>query len=68
MPPKSPLVFNPPRCFKAPVYPGVKIRAVIEVTENAPDSNLCRLTFDVYNEDGVAVMDGYATVMPPIKE
>ncbi|MFX1482840.1 MAG: acyl-CoA dehydrogenase family protein [Promethearchaeota archaeon] len=54
--------------FKAPVYPGDQIRAVVEVTEKEPETNLCRLKFDVYNEDGVVVMDGYANVMPPIKE
>jgi alkylation response protein AidB-like acyl-CoA dehydrogenase/acyl dehydratase/putative sterol carrier protein len=62
------LAFNMKVSFKAPVYPGDEIRAVVEVTEKVPDSNLCRLTFDVFNEDGVVVMDGYANVMPPIKE
>lgn len=62
------LAFNMKVNFKAPVYPGDEIKAVVEVTEKVPDSNLCRLTFDVYNEDGVVVMDGYANVMPPIKE
>ena len=49
------------------VYPGDKIRAVVEVTEKVPENNLCRLSFDVFNQDGVSVMDGYANVMPPIK-
>ncbi len=62
------LAFNMKVSFKAPVYPGDEIRAVVEVTEKVPDNNLCRLTFDVFNEDGVVVMDGYANVMPPIKE
>ena len=62
------LAFNMKVSLKAPVYPGDEIRAVVEVTEKVPDSNLCRLTFDVFNEDGVVVMDGYANVMPPIKE
>jgi len=62
------LAFNMKVNFKAPVYPGDEIRAVVEVTEKIPESNLCRLSFDVYNNDGIVVMDGYANVMPPIKE
>ena len=62
------LAFNMKVNFKAPVYPGDEIRAVIEVTEKVPENNLCRLSFDVFNQDGVIVMDGYANVMPPIKE
>jgi alkylation response protein AidB-like acyl-CoA dehydrogenase/acyl dehydratase/putative sterol carrier protein len=62
------LAFNMKVNFKAPVYPGDEIKAVIEVTEKVPDSNLCRVKFDVYNDDGLVVMDGYANVMPPIKE
>ncbi|MHA1943552.1 MAG: acyl-CoA dehydrogenase family protein [Candidatus Thorarchaeota archaeon] len=62
------LAFNMKVNFKAPVYPGDEIKAVVEVTEKVPDNNLCRLTFDVYNDDGVVVMDGYANVMPPLKE
>ena len=62
------LAFNMKVNFKAPVYPGDEIKAVIEVTEKVPESNLCRLKFDVYNNDGVVVMDGYANVMPPIKQ
>jgi alkylation response protein AidB-like acyl-CoA dehydrogenase/acyl dehydratase/putative sterol carrier protein len=61
------LAFNMKVNFKAPVYPGDKIRAVVEVTEKVPENNLCRLSFDVFNQDGVSVMDGYANVMPPIK-
>jgi acyl dehydratase len=62
------LAFNMKVNFKAPVFPGDEIRAVIEVTEKVSESNLCRLSFDVYNNDGVVVMDGYANVMPPIKK
>ena len=62
------LAFNMKVNFKAPVYPGDEIRAVVEVTEKVPENNLCRLSFDVFNNDGVVVMDGYANVMPPIKE
>ncbi|MFX1607119.1 MAG: acyl-CoA dehydrogenase family protein, partial [Promethearchaeota archaeon] len=62
------LAFNMKVNFKAPVYPGDEIKAVVEVTEKVPESNLCRLKFDVYNNDGVVVMDGYANVMPPIKQ
>jgi alkylation response protein AidB-like acyl-CoA dehydrogenase/acyl dehydratase/putative sterol carrier protein len=62
------LAFNMKVNFKAPVYPGDEIKAVIEVTEKVPENNLCRIKFDVYNNDGVVVMDGYANVMPPIKQ
>jgi alkylation response protein AidB-like acyl-CoA dehydrogenase/acyl dehydratase/putative sterol carrier protein len=62
------LAFNMKVNFKAPVFPGDEIRAVVEVTEKVPEDNLCRLSFDVFNTDGVVVMDGYANVMPPIKE
>ncbi len=62
------LAFNMKVNFKAPVFPGDEIRAVVEVTEKVPENNLCRLSFDVFNTDGVVVMDGYANVMPPIKE
>jgi len=62
------LAFNMKVNFKAPVYPGDEIRAVVEVTEKIPENNLCRLSFDVYNNDGIVVMDGYANVMPPLKE
>jgi alkylation response protein AidB-like acyl-CoA dehydrogenase/acyl dehydratase/putative sterol carrier protein len=62
------LAFNMKVNFKAPVYPGDEIKAVIEVTEKVPENNLCRLKFDVFNVEGVVVMDGYANVMPPIKQ
>lgn len=62
------LAYNMKVNFKAPVYPGDEIKAIVEVTEKEPENNLCRLKFDVYNNDGVVVMDGYANVMPPIKE
>jgi alkylation response protein AidB-like acyl-CoA dehydrogenase/acyl dehydratase/putative sterol carrier protein len=61
------LAFNMKVNFKAPVFPGDEIKAVVEVTEKVPESNLCRLKFDVFNKDGIVVMDGYANVMPPIK-
>jgi alkylation response protein AidB-like acyl-CoA dehydrogenase/acyl dehydratase/putative sterol carrier protein len=61
------LAFNMKVNFKAPVYPGDEIKAVVEVTDKEPENNLCRLKFDVCNEDGVVVMDGYANVMPPLK-
>ena len=62
------LAFNMKVNFKAPVFPGDEIRAVVKVTEKVEDNNLCRLSFDVFNQDGVVVMDGYANVMPPIKQ
>jgi len=62
------LAFNMKVNFKAPVFPGDEIKAVVEVTEKVVEDNLCRLKFDVFNQDGVLVMDGYANVMPPIKQ
>jgi acyl dehydratase len=62
------LAFNMKVNFKAPVFPGDEIKAVVEVTEKVEENNLCRLSFDVFNQDGVIVMDGYANVMPPIKQ
>jgi len=62
------LAFNMKVNFKAPVFPGDEIKAVVEVTEKVPESNLCRLKFDVFNKDDIIVMDGYANVMPPIKK
>ncbi len=61
------LAFNMKVNFKAPVFPGDELKAVVEVTEKVPENNLCRLKFDVFNKDGIVVMDGYANVMPPIK-
>jgi 3-hydroxybutyryl-CoA dehydratase len=62
------LAYNMKVNFKAPVYIGDALRAVAEVTEKLPESNLCRISFEVFNQDDILVMDGYANVMPPIKE
>jgi alkylation response protein AidB-like acyl-CoA dehydrogenase/acyl dehydratase/putative sterol carrier protein len=62
------LAYNMKVNFKAPVYIGDELRAVAEATEKLPESNLCRISFEVFNQDDIVVMDGYANVMPPIKE
>jgi alkylation response protein AidB-like acyl-CoA dehydrogenase/acyl dehydratase/putative sterol carrier protein len=54
--------------FKAPVYPGDEITAIVEAAEKEPEKNLLRMNFRVLNQSGIEVMDGYANVMPPIKD
>jgi alkylation response protein AidB-like acyl-CoA dehydrogenase/acyl dehydratase/putative sterol carrier protein len=54
--------------FKAPVYPGDEITAIVEAGEKEPEKNLLRMNFRVLNQTGIEVMDGYANVMPPIKD
>jgi acyl dehydratase/putative sterol carrier protein len=54
--------------FKAPVYPGDEITAIVEAAEKEPEKNLLRMNFRVLNQTGIEVMDGYANVMPPIKD
>jgi len=54
--------------FKAPVYPGDEITAIVEVGEKEPEKNLVRMNFRVLNQSDIEVMDGYANVMPPIKD
>lgn len=54
--------------FKAPVYPGDEITAIVEAAEKEAEKNLLRMNFRVLNQNGIEVMDGYANVMPPIKD
>jgi acyl dehydratase/putative sterol carrier protein len=62
------LAFNMKVNFKAPVYPGDEITAVVEATEKVEENNLLRMRFNVVNQDGIEVLDGYTNVMPPVKE
>ncbi|MFX1264943.1 MAG: acyl-CoA dehydrogenase family protein [Promethearchaeota archaeon] len=62
------LAFNMKVNFKAPVYPGDEITAVVKATEKVEEDNLLRMSFNVVNQDGIEVLDGYTNVMPPIKE
>lgn len=62
------LAYNMKVNFTAPVFPGDEITATIEATEKVPKKNLLRLSFKVVNQDDVVIMDGYANVMPPIKD
>lgn len=51
--------------FKAPVYIGDTIRAVVIVAEIIMNKNIVKLTTQSINQDGVVVIEGIATVMPP---
>ncbi len=54
--------------FKAPVFIGDTIKAIVEVTELNIEKN--RVIFRTYceNQEGKIVMDGEAVVMPPKKK
>lgn len=62
------LAYNMKVNFTAPVFPGDEITATLKATEKQPENNLLRLSFSVLNQDDVEVLNGYANVMPPIKE
>lgn len=62
------LAYNMKVNFKAPVYPGDEITAIVKATEKVPEKNLLRMSYRVLNQDGLEVMDGYANVLPPIKD
>jgi alkylation response protein AidB-like acyl-CoA dehydrogenase/acyl dehydratase/putative sterol carrier protein len=62
------LAYNMKVNFTAPVFPGDEIKAIIEATEKVPEKNLLRLSFTVVNQKGLEVMNGYANVLPPIKD
>ena len=51
--------------FKAPVYFGDTVTAVVEVEELIPEKNRAILHTYCRNQEGVIVADGKATVMPP---
>ncbi|MCF6776604.1 MaoC family dehydratase [Thiotrichales bacterium 19X7-9] len=54
--------------FKAPVYIGDTIKAVVEITALDIDKNRVQLDTFCYNQDGELVVEGNALVMPPLKE
>ncbi len=62
------LAYNLKVNFTAPVYPGDEITAIVEVTEKVSEKNLVRLSFRVLNQDKLEVMNGYANVLPPVKD
>ncbi len=62
------LAYNMKVNFTAPVFPGDEITAIVEATEKVPKKNLLRLSFNVVNQNGLEVMNGYANVLPPLKE
>ncbi|MFX1576570.1 MAG: acyl-CoA dehydrogenase family protein [Promethearchaeota archaeon] len=62
------LAYNMKVNFTAPVFPGDEIKAIIKVTEKVPEKNLLKLSFTVINQKGLEVMNGYANVLPPIKD
>ena len=51
--------------FKAPVYFGDTVTAVVEVEELIPEKNRAILHTSCRNQEGVIVVEGKATVMPP---
>ena len=51
--------------FKAPVYFGDTVTAVVEVEELIPEKNRAILHTYCRNQEGVIVVEGKATVMPP---
>ena len=51
--------------FTAPVRFGDTIKAEVEVTEKLDAKNIIKLNTICTNQDGVVVLKGVATVMPP---
>lgn len=51
--------------FKAPVYIGDTVTAQVEVLAIDLGTNRVELKTTCFNQDGVVVMDGQATVSPP---
>lgn len=51
--------------FKAPVFFGDTISAVVEVTDIFLDKNRVRLRTYCKNQKGEIVLDGFASVIPP---
>lgn len=54
--------------FKKPVYFGDTIEAKAEVVEMNVERNRIIMKTTVTNQNGEIVLDGKATVMPPVKE
>ncbi|MFX0168090.1 MAG: acyl-CoA dehydrogenase family protein [Candidatus Hodarchaeota archaeon] len=61
------IAYNMKVNFTAPVYPGDELTAIVKATEKIPEKNLLRLSFNVTNQNGLEVMNGYANVLPPVK-
>lgn len=51
--------------FTAPVKFGDTIKAEVEVIERIEEKNILKLKTTCLNQDGEAVLEGVATVMPP---
>ncbi|NRX77080.1 acyl dehydratase [Clostridium beijerinckii] len=51
--------------FTAPVKIGDTIKAEVEVIERIEDKNRIKLSTICTNQDGVQVLKGIATIMPP---
>lgn len=51
--------------FKAPVYFGDTVTAIVEVSDIYLEKNRVRLRTYCKNQDDEVVVDGYAMVMPP---
>ncbi|MTI17133.1 MaoC family dehydratase [Rhodobacteraceae bacterium RKSG542] len=52
--------------FKAPVFIGDTIRAEVEVIEINRDKKIAKLRTVSFNQNGAAVIEGVATVRPPL--
>jgi len=44
--------------YRAPAYLGDTLRARVEVLSLKPDKPVCQLKFEVFNGDGVCILDG----------
>ncbi|WP_423363707.1 MaoC family dehydratase [Mycoplasma sp. P36-A1] len=53
--------------FKRPVYFNDTITATVEVSEMLTEKNIVKFTTKCTNQDGVVVIEGTATLMPPKK-
>ena len=51
--------------FTAPVRFGDTIKAEVEIIEKKKEKNIMKLSTTCTNQDGVVVLKGIATVMPP---
>jgi 3-hydroxybutyryl-CoA dehydratase len=51
--------------FKAPVFWGDRIRAIVTVVEIIEEKNICKLETVCVNQDGHCVIDGLAVMLLP---
>lgn len=51
--------------FKAPTQIGDTVEAIVEVSEILAEKNIVKLQTTCVNQNGVVLLEGMATVMPP---